>query len=267
MWNYLKYMNKALINQIYEFSYKYLINISSKIISKEEIDDFINNPDVTNCNSLEGAYELLLVILQDFQMFPSVIKYKERSNYIKQQINFPDIKYIAQLDPISLSNKFKTKFGSKGIKCWINYCKGIVSGAKFLSSFNDYNEFIKMCDLFNKNDMTREAFALLLKDKIDNMGFAIACNWLKELGYYDYIKPDVHMKDICQALELIDDSRDDLDCFEAMSEIAKAAGVRPYTIDKVWWLICSGDFYRYDKKNKTPNLKKNFIEALKKKFL
>ena len=94
------------------------------------------------------------------------------------------------------------------------------------------------------------------------MGFAIACNWLKELGYVNYPKPDVHMKDICQALGLINGKRTDIDCFEAMVKVARECNVEPYKLDKVWWLICSGNYYRYNirlsnpQKNKTDFLDK-----------
>ena len=77
------------------------------------------------------------------------------------------------------------------------------------------------------------------------MGFAIACNWLKELGYYKYAKPDTHIKDVCLALNLIQNN-DDISCFEAIIKVANAAGIDAYKVDKVWWLICSGNFYRYN---------------------
>ena len=116
---------------------------------------------------------------------------------------------------------------------------------------------------FNKNDMTREAFALFLSRKIFNMGFAIACNWLKELGYYKYAKPDTHTKDVCRSLELLTDD-DDIKCFEAMIKTANEAGVEAYKVDKVWWLICSGNYYRYNIILPNPRQRKErFLNMLK----
>ena len=89
------------------------------------------------------------------------------------------------------------------------------------------------------------------------MGFAVACNWLKELGYVNYPKPDVHMKDICYAFGLIDSKKRDIDCFEAMIRVANECEVEPYKLDKVWWLICSGNFYRYDIQLPNPQKTKN----------
>ena len=252
---------------IYKFSYDYLIEISKDFLSKEKVDSFINQTDAANLNSLSDVYEILLVILQDFQMYPKVINYADREADIKEAIHFPDLKYCAALKPEELASCFINKYNAKGKMCWVRYCKGVVSGAKYLSQFKDLEDFKNVCDSFDANEVTREAYALFLQTKIDNMGFAIACNWLKELGYMNYPKPDVHMKDICFALDFIDQKKNDIDCFEAMLLVAKQCGIEPYKLDKVWWLICSGNYYRYN--IQLPNPQKNkaiFINKLKEQF-
>lgn len=252
------------INKIYNFSYNYLIKISKGKVSKTDIDSFIGTPDVTSFSSLEDAFGMLLVILQDFQMYPNVIKYHERETEIKKEIHFPNIIYCSKLNADKLADKFVKKFKSNSSGCWSRYCKGIVSGAKFLSGFKDYNSLKATLDSFDLNIVTREALALFLQTKINNMGFAIACNWLKELGYVNYTKPDVHMKDVCQAFGLIDNTKNDLECFEAMDMVANRCGVEPYKLDKVWWLICSGNFYRYGIQLPYPQkTKADFIKAIK----
>jgi hypothetical protein len=248
------------IKDIYIYSYNYLVEISKHYVSVEQINNFVSQYDGNKISSIADAYDLLINILQDFQMYPKVIKYSERSADIKDAIRFPDLNYCSNLDATKLSNYFIKKYNSSSKVCWIRYCKGIISGARFLNQFKDYNEFKSVCDSFNSNDVTREAFALFLQTKIDNMGFAIACNWLKELGYVNYPKPDVHMKDICQTLGLIDEKRTDIDCFEAMIKVARECKVEPYKLDKVWWLICSGNYYRYN--IQLPNPQKNKAEFL-----
>ena len=249
-------------NEIYDFSYKYLLEISKNVVSKEEIDAFINETDTKELNNLADVFEMLLSILQDFQMFPKVINYNVRKNDIKEIIHFPDIEYCASLNSAELAKVFIDRFAAKGEKSWTRYSKGIVSGAKFLNNFKTLAEFKAMCDSFDKNIMTREAYALFLQTKIDNMGFASACNWLKELGYKDYLKPDVHIKDICVALELVDSNANDMLCFEAAEKVAEDCKVDAYKLDKVWWLICSGNYYRLEKQ--LPNPQKNKEDFLKK---
>ena len=68
------------------------------------------------------------------------------------------------------------------------------------------------------------------------------------------------MKDICQTLGVIDENRTDIDCFEAMIKVARECKVEPYKLDKVWWLICSGNYYRYN--IQLPNPQKNKTEFL-----
>jgi len=255
------------INEIYKFSYDFLVDISKNVVTKEEINDFIENVDADNCNCISGAFEMLLVTLQDFQMYPKVINYAGRKEEIKNYIHFPDLSYCANLDAKELSDYFISKYNSNSKRCWLQYCKGIISGAKFLSQFRDYNKFKETCDAFNTSDTTREAYALFLSTKINNMGFAIACNWLKELGYKNYPKPDVHMKDICFAFGLIDEKKNDIDCFEAMIKVARICNVDPYKLDKVWWLICSGNFYRYNKQlSNSQKNKEKFIDCIVNEF-
>ena len=255
------------VKDIYKFSHDYLVKVSDGAVGVTDIDKFINTQDAPNCKSLSDVFEMLLVILQDFQMYPNVIKYHLRQNDIKEAIHFPNLEFCSRLNSDELANYFIEKYNSNSQRCWQRYCKGIISGAKFLSSFSNYDDFNKTLNSFDLNIVTREAFALFLQTKIDNMGFAVACNWLKELGYVNYPKPDVHMKDICCAFGLIDSKKKDIDCFEAMIRVANECGVEPYKLDKVWWLICSGNYYRYNIQLPNPQKTKNdFLSLIKVEF-
>lgn len=73
------------------------------------------------------------------------------------------------------------------------------------------------------------------------MGFALACDALKELGYTEYPKPDRHMKDILSGLGLC--GKDEIEVFETLVGMANTLGITPYRLDKVLWLVSSGNFY------------------------
>jgi hypothetical protein len=60
---------------------------------------------------------------------------------------------------------------------------------------------------------------------------------LKELGYINFPKPDVHLRDMFAALELCENEVDDYRLFKAIIRVAKNAGVTPYALDKLFWLI------------------------------
>lgn len=79
---------------------------------------------------------------------------------------------------------------------------------------------------------------------IPGYGAALPYDFLKELGYTQYVKPDVHTIDICQGLGLITDSGSTEQTIYALQKIASDAGEIPYSIDRMFWLIGSGNFFK-----------------------
>ena len=88
----------------------------------------------------------------------------------------------------------------------------------------------------------------------------MACDILKEIGNINYIKPDVHIIDICYELGLCD-SKNPITVFETMIHIAEENKITPYKLDKILWLICSGNYYLDNKNDKSH--KKDFINFMK----
>jgi hypothetical protein len=152
---------------------------------------------------------------------------------------------------------------SKGM--WPRYCLTILSGARFLSQFASADEFYAWVDAFDGlDDRARPALPMLLAQEIDGFGFALACNFVKELGYENFSKPDAHVKDIFWALGLSPQGTSDYEVFKAVARVARHAGVTPYNVDKLFWLIGSGRFYDNPEvglNGKIGRLKKRFIEA------
>ena len=125
---------------------------------------------------------------------------------------------------------------------WPRFCKTIVSGAAFLSQFNEASEFYSWVNFFDRDDKARASLPMLLSYEIDGLGFPLACDFLKELGYIKFGKPDVHLKKIFVALNLAA-KEDDYQVFKAIIRVAEHVGVTPYNVDKLFWLIGSGNFY------------------------
>jgi hypothetical protein len=141
-----------------------------------------------------------------------------------------------------LRPKGKINRSSKGM--WPQYCRTILSGARFLSQFASADDFYEWVDTFDRlDDRARPALPMLLAQEIDGFGFALACNFVKELGYENFSKPDVHVKDIFWALELSPWGTSDYEVFKAVARVARNVGVTPYNVDKLFWLIGSGNFY------------------------
>jgi hypothetical protein len=130
------------------------------------------------------------------------------------------------------------------------------------------DDFFKWVDFFNQDDRARASLPMLLSHEIDGFGFALSCDFLKELGYVNFPKPDVHLRDIFTALELCQAGVDDYQLFKAIIRVAGNANVTPYATDKVFWLIGSGNFYEdpvIGSNGLTGSHKQDFIEFARSK--
>jgi len=126
---------------------------------------------------------------------------------------------------------------------WPLFARATLSGAQFLGQFADGPEFVAWIQEFNLDPRKRAALPLLLSQEIDGFGFALACDFLKELGFSNFAKPDVHVKAIIKGLKLSSDAASDYAVFKAVVRIAAHCDRTPYDVDKVFWLVGSGRFY------------------------
>jgi len=124
---------------------------------------------------------------------------------------------------------------------WVHFCKGTLDAAKFLTGLGSVEKFRNYVGVFYSNDETKADLPQLIAGRIHGMGFPLACDFLKELGYTDYAKPDVHIKAVLGGFGLTDGS--DRDTLRAVVLMAKSVGETPYAVDKVLWLIGSGNLY------------------------
>lgn len=147
-------------------------------------------------------------------------------------------------------------------KLWLRYCKTIISAAKFLNQFSGHESFYEFVEGYYAQDRIKPFLPMLLSYEIDGIGFALACDFLKEIGYSQYGKPDTHIKDIFIELNLLNgvqkqSSKADYLSLKLIDEIAELNDVTPYAVDKMLWLVCSGEYY-YEKR-KIGNKKSEFI--------
>ena len=91
---------------------------------------------------------------------------------------------------------------------WVIFVKGILSSAAFLSQFKSYNSFDRFVTNFSYDVMSLPAAPIILSEEIFGFGFPLSCDVLKEIGYSNYPKSDVHVKTIlfeCGFVEKFDD--------------------------------------------------------------
>jgi hypothetical protein len=148
----------------------------------------------------------------------------------------------------------------KGKNCiWPKFCATILSGAQFLSAFRSAKDFYSWVDAVTLFDTTGNASARIISENVQGIGLALACDFLKNLGYVEFGKPDVHIRDIFLALRLSPSGKDE-DLLAAIQRVARNVGRDPYSVDAAFWLIGSG---RLSPTVKIGNNKKAFFRFVK----
>lgn len=202
-----------------------------------------------------GGVERLCLVLSNFDSKAVLAKYGN---------NWKPV-----LDDIENKLKPRGKIRRTPRSIWPHYCQTILSAAQFIEQFTSANDFFKWVDFFEKDDRVRASLPTLLSHEIVEFGFALSCDFLKELGYVNFPKPDVHLRDIFTSLELCEDKADDYQLFKAIIRVSANANVTPYNADKAFWLVGSGYFYddhHIGFNGKIGSHKQDFIEFARKKF-
>ena len=147
------------------------------------------------------------------------------------------------LDDIERQLQPKGKIRRTPRAIWPQYCKTILSAARFMTQFSTASDFYAWVDSFEQDVESRISLVKQLSNAIHGMGLALTCDFLKELGYEGYPKPDVHVKGIFTALELCPANANDIEVFRAVARVSEHVGVTLYNVDRLFWLIGSGYFY------------------------
>lgn len=199
--------------------------------------------------NLSDVNKQLIKSLQNRGRFPNVLKFQEREGIFRDilcQYN-PNAILMTYINPQNLFNRFTQTqdFEIQNLEfadnVWSHFAKGIVSGSQFLSKFQDIQEFENFIKFFQKNQDRQFLLPEFLKYHIEEMGLALACDFLKELGYTNYPKPDTHLIEIFSQLEL--STKKSLDVGKSICEMAKVVKKDVYTVDRIFWLIASGNFF------------------------
>lgn len=142
----------------------------------------------------------------------------------------------------------------KGERLWTRWLQSVQDSASYVLQFNSGNDFVKQLSSIDSKFLF--AGPISIKRKITGIGFALACDALKELGFTQYIKPDTHINDVFIKLNLAKESHSSLDTqlnvFDAAIQLVQAYNskqekgnqITAYELDKLIWLCCAGYFYK-----------------------
>ena len=128
---------------------------------------------------------------------------------------------------------------------WQKYCRGLFDGITYLKNGGE-EKIRQLCSTSNIDEIINDEIIEIQKT-IHGLGFALTCDWLKECGCTWLAKPDIHIKKVAgyirQTFDNGDESLGDWDVIEFVYDWAKEIGKTAYEIDKIIWLLCTGDFY------------------------
>lgn len=248
---------------IYKESLDFLHNNLPHQVTKIDLDEYLTQ-SFYQPTRINDVYLSFVHSLQNYQSLPNIIKFEERESIFSYILYDFDPKLVYDsytFDSLYtlLYNSFQFSNYEKKNNLWIRYTKGLLSAAKFLSDFDNYKDFDDFVKSFRYNEISSASLPMLLEKEIYGMGFALACDCLKELGYTHYPKPDIHLIDIFKALGLSDGTP--FNTYKSIIKMANTVNETPYKVDKIFWLISSGKYYLHQ--TETKRLKKELIEHLK----
>lgn len=249
------------LKAVYKNAEVFLYDIAPKEVYGDELEKYFDAPD-TEKTKPDILYELLFS-LQNRHMLARVIGLRTEDRvpiFKKILLDYDTNAILKEYTEDSLYRCFEDHFNIRNSSnSWFAYAKAVLSACNFLNKFNSAEDFHEFVMLFTYNELSLAALPMLLEKEIFGMGFALACDFLMNLGYDGYPKPDVHIKGILFELGLCEN--DDYAAYKTVLEMAKAVGETPYKVDKILWLIGSGNFYIH--KVSIGRNKDKFIEKMK----
>jgi hypothetical protein len=273
--------NKPLKQQktdqvLFETAKKFLLERIPNEDRKRILDEHLNVPDTSNTpKSLVQLYNRILISAQNAHMMSGVIG---------KSIGGVDklAGVLCGFDPTAVWKKYgddhaallaeiRQKLNPDGKvltnknSLWPKYCKAALSGAAFLNQFEDGKAFYKWANHLYQDEHSVLALPFIIDAEIDGIGFALACDFLKDIGFTGYGKPDVQIKHIFCGVGLISDKASSYQVLKIIRRIAANNGVSPYCVDKLFWLIGSGKLDAHHGIQKLNGLKKEFIAAYRQK--
>lgn len=243
-------MLKDKVNQaVFQAAKDYLL--SFKEIDEDILDKQLSAWENYNLSSLPSLFKAMLENAKNRQGMPNAIG--EVSSLSGVLFDF-NPKRVVDKYPYweILFDEIKLKVRPPGRMVknnphnyWVVYSKSIISIARFVNRFKDYSEFREYVDQFvnSKTPDTRIALPLLLEKEIFGYQFALACDFLKENIDPHFIKTDTHIRDIFIGLGYSPEGSSDYQVFRDVIRFSDSIGELPYVVDKLFWLVGSGNFY------------------------
>ena len=263
--NYSVEKNKSELIKLYDILYSDLKDLArSYRLDEDELEKYFI-PDAYSSNFSKNVLYHLCSSLQNSGMMHNSIKFNSKTSnnnkLITVALNNMDLK--KSMSEFRSDKDIYKKFIKLGIKDngtgnnketnWKKYCKGLYDGMAFLYKENGL-QILK--NLTKAEDLIEDNLKHItsISEGIHGLGFALTCDWLKESGCIWLAKPDVHINEVVKKIISCDEIKD-IDTLIFMDSWAKLLrtgkkhkDVTTYKLDKVIWLLCTGNFYLHETK-------------------
>ena len=260
---------------IYQFAQKYLLD-NAEGLTREILEEYFQNP---RKDTLDDIFGMVLSSAVDWHKPKTkVLQYEFRKEKIRKLTGNGSVSYVVRTfgnKPDTLYEVFREKLLLDDkkfvIDTWRSYSNCICGMAKYLNKFGTSRNVYAYFDKFQSPE---EKFALI--DEVHNAsrcdktrssgwGFALTANFLKDIGMMGYCKPDRYVMKVLTTLDIC--AKADAEAFRALSMIAYSVRkgdetATVFKLDRMLWLIGSGDFYKHPEIKWKGNLD-DFIEKLK----
>lgn len=249
---------------------RFLIRELARPDANEILESYLLVPDRShNLLTLNELYKRLLISAQNTNMKASVVGGSIGGIHNLSTVLFGfNPRRVTRafandpqglLDHIVKTLKPKGQVRTTARSIWPKYCQTILSAAKFFAQFKNGTDFYGWANHFYSDQRSMAALPMMLAAEIDGIGYPLACDFLKELGYVGYGKPDVHVNQIFAGIGLCSEKASPYHVQKIIAKIAKAAAVSSYNVDKVFWLIGSGKFQKHPDIGNIGSRKAKFI--------
>lgn len=246
--------NQKLLASSYKDARQYLLDRIPRKDAVEVLNHYLSLPDGSEESaSIETLYFHLLSSAQNANMKAGVIGGAiggvEKLGKVlcgfspKKVVTKYNGQHMKLLSDIESYLKPTGKIRKTPQSIWPKYCNTALDSAEFFSQFESGNDFYSWANHYYQDSRSIAALPLVLSQEIYGIGYPLACDFLKELGFINYGKPDVHIIEIFKGLGLCDDKATPYEIQKVIVQIAEVNGVSAYNVDKLFWLIGSGKFY------------------------
>lgn len=179
----------------------------------------------------------------------------------RTEVNKHLIKTKSKTNKSKLVKSTKTTKKKKTDKIISDLARGLINAATYCLEFKDANEFRNRFRISTShNDITAfdefDVFdnIMALSDEIHGIALALSCDIFKEVGLWEYGKPDTHVMDILpyftnNIYKKVSSKKPSQEAFHQclldLLRVSKLLEIRPYEFDKLIYVISSGSFHTF----------------------